>query len=138
MTSEFSESHDPLGHTSGALRVPQEMLRSYAYLRDYVKRQMVRLLAAEGRGDDAYLAHVATGEMVLPRQLLDGDPWLRTYLVRVFEGACLDWRRYLVGGPNRINPATGLPEFDPDGERDEPDEGIGGIELILTLNAAAG
>ncbi len=119
MTSEYSKEHDPLGHSSGALRVPQEMMRTYDQLRDYVKRQMVRMLSAEGRGVDAHLAHLATGEMVLPRQLLDGDPWLPTYLVRVFEDADLDWRVYLVGGPNRINPATGLPEFDPSGERDE-------------------
>ena len=112
MTSEYSESHDPLGHTSGALRVPQDMLRTYSYLRDYVKREMARMLAAEGRGADAHLAHLATGEMVLPRKLLDGDPWLRSYLVRVFEDAGLDWRMNLVGGPNRHNPATGLPEFD--------------------------
>ena len=123
--SEYSESVDPLGHVSGTLRVPQEMMRTYSYLRDYLKREMVRMLTAEGRGADAHLAHLATGEMVLPRKLLDDDPWLRTYLVRVFEDACLDWRTHIVGGPNRLNPATGLPEFDV-GRDEGSDAGRGG------------
>ena len=75
------------------------------------------MLAAEGRGEDDSLAHVATGEMVVPRKLLHDDPWLRSYLVRSFEDARLDWRQHLVGPCNRINPSTGLAEFDP--ERDE-------------------
>jgi hypothetical protein len=83
-------------------------------------------LEAAGRGADDRLVHAATGEMVVPRQLMTNDPWLRSYLARVFEAAGLDWRKHVVGGPNRINPATGLAEFDPFGERDEPDEGIGG------------
>ena len=112
MTSE-DERKDPLGYVSGALRVPQEMMRTYSYLRDYLKREMAKILAAEGRGADDRLAHVATGEMVVPRKLLHDDPWLRSYLVRVFEDARLDWRQYLVGPYNRINPTTGLPEFDP-------------------------
>lgn len=70
-------------------------------------------LAAAGRGADDRLVHVATGEMVVPRALLANDPWLRSFIVRVFKAAGLDWRRHVVGGPNRINPATGLPEFDP-------------------------
>ena len=70
-------------------------------------------LAAAGRGADDRLVHVATGEMVVPRALLANDPWLRSFIARVFKAAGLDWRTHVVGGPNRINPATGLPEFDP-------------------------
>ena len=64
-------------------------------------------------GADDRLVHAATGEMVVPRALLTNDPWLRSYLVRVFDAANLDWCTHVVGGPNRINPATGLAEFDP-------------------------
>ena len=125
MTTD-DEAKDPLGYVSGALRVPQDMLRTYSYLRDYVKREMARMLAAEGRGADDRLAHVATGEMVLPRKLLHDDPWLRSYLVRVFEDACLDWRTHIVGPNNRINPATALAEFD--AGRDELSEFEGGFD----------
>ena len=76
-------------------------------------------LEAAGRGADDRLVHAATGEMVVPRTLLTNDPWLRSYLARMFEEAGLDWRRHVVGGPNRINPATGLAEFDPYGDVDE-------------------
>ena len=76
-------------------------------------------LAAAGRGADDRLVHVATGEMVVPQALLANDPWLRSYIVRVFKAKGLDWRTYVVGGPNRINPATGLAEFDPYGDVDE-------------------
>ena len=113
------ERKDPLGYVSGPLRVPQEMLRSYTFLHRYLKREMAKMLAAEGRGEDDRLAHVATGEMVVPRKLLHDDPWLRSYLVRSFEDARLDWRQHLVGPCNRINPSTGLAEFDP-----EHDEGF--------------
>ena len=92
--SEYSEEQDPMGHTSGALRVPQEMMQTYDYLNRYLKREMARMLEAEGRGDDDRLAHVETGEMVVPRKLLTADPWLRSYLVRVFEDAGLDWRMH--------------------------------------------
>ena len=61
-----------MGYVSGALRVPPEMMRTYDYLCRYLRREMVRMLAAEGSGADAHLAHVATGEMALPRKLLDG------------------------------------------------------------------
>ena len=35
MTTD-DEAKDPLGYVSGALRVPQQMLRNYSYLRDYI------------------------------------------------------------------------------------------------------
>ena len=64
--------------------------------------------------------------MVLPRKLLHDDPWLRSYLVRVFEDAGLDWRTHIVGPCNRINPATALAEFD--AGRDEVSDFDGGID----------
>ena len=83
-------------------------------------------LAAAGRGADDRLVHVATGEMVVPRELLANDPWLRSYIVRVFKAGGFDWRRYVVGGPNRINPATGLAEFDPFDTHDDFGD-VGGV-----------
>ncbi len=45
---------------------------------------------------------------------------------RVFEDTGLDWRTHLVGGNNRINPTTGLPEFDPFDTHDDFGSGFGG------------
>ena len=47
-------------------------------------------LEAAGRGADDRLVHAATGEMVVPRTLLTNDPWLRSYLARMFEEAGFD------------------------------------------------
>ena len=121
-----NEPKDPLGGVNGALRIPQQMLLTYDYLNRYLNREMARMLEAEGRGADDRLSHVETGEMVVPRKLLTQDPWLRSYLVRVFEDTGLDWRTHLVGGNNRINPTTGLPEFDPFDTHDDFGSGFGG------------
>ena len=97
--------------------------------------QQANSLAASGRGQDDSVAHLATGEMVVPRELLQGVPGLMEYLIAAFKTQGTDWRRHVVGGPNRINPKTGLAEFmfgrDDFGgdERDGMGGGIGGSDF---------
>jgi hypothetical protein len=83
-------------------------------------RQMrqARELAAQGRGEDTEIAHVARGEYVIPEALQ--TPELLTALRRAAAAKGIPMEMLSIGNAiNSINPATGAPEF-----------GIGDIEEI--------
>lgn len=65
-------------------------------------------IAALGRDEDAFLAHVAAGEMVVPPVI---TPETRARLFQEMQQAGLDPNEYTVGEGMSINPITGLPEF---------------------------
>ena len=65
-------------------------------------------IARLGRDEDNYLAHVATGEMVVPPVI---TPETRQRLEREMMQVGLDPDEYTVGGEMSINPITGNPEF---------------------------
>jgi hypothetical protein len=70
-------------------------------------------MASYGRfGDDA-VAHVETGELIIPKALIDNNPKLRDSIFdHLRELGVEDPERYVVGsGANSINPDTGMPEF---------------------------
>ena len=71
-----------------------------------------RLIEAS-RFDDDNVAHVATGELVVPKPLIDKFPELKESIFQhLREMGVEDPERYLVGNEeNSINPETGLPEF---------------------------
>jgi hypothetical protein len=71
---------------------------------DYSKNE----LASHGRDEDEFLAHVATGEMVVPPVISDD---LRDRLFAEMEAAGLNPHEYTVGSGMSINPITGHPEF---------------------------
>ena len=63
-----------------------------------------------GRGEDDTIAHVATGERVIPRGILDSS--LTKKINARMEAMGLDPERYIVGNENNsINPHTQQPEF---------------------------
>jgi hypothetical protein len=67
-------------------------------------------LAAEGRGGDTEIAHVARGELVIPRQLQNPD--VLAALTRAAAAHNIPLEMLSIGNPmNRINPETGMPEF---------------------------
>ncbi len=69
-------------------------------------------MARYGRGGDTRMAHVAPGEMVVPRQVLQENPQVTRGLGRAFRDVGADPLRYVVGSSNNsINPVTGKPEF---------------------------
>ena len=69
-------------------------------------------MARYGRGGDTRMAHVAPGEMVVPRQVLQENPQVARGLGRAFRDVGADPLRYVVGSSNNsINPVTGKPEF---------------------------
>ena len=70
-------------------------------------------MASYGRHGDDTVAHVETGELVIPKALIEDNPRLRASIFSHLEELGVeDPERYVVGsGSNSINPNTGLPEF---------------------------
>ena len=74
---------------------------------------LTKKMAAMGREGDDVMAHLQTGELVIPAALLDGDPEMRDTIFAFLEAQGIeDPQRYVVGSSaNSINPVTGAPEF---------------------------
>tara|TARA_R100000951_G_scaffold100429_1_gene91239 strand:+ start:7108 stop:8097 length:990 start_codon:yes stop_codon:yes gene_type:complete len=73
---------------------------------------MMQGMERYGRNGDTRMAHVAPGEMVVPRQVLQQNPQVARGLGRAFKDVGADPLRYVVGSTNNsINPVTGKPEF---------------------------
>jgi hypothetical protein len=69
-------------------------------------------LAAFGREEDDRIAHVATGETVIPMAVFEEDPALKEALFARMRDMGIEPERYIVGNQlNSINPVTGQPEF---------------------------
>jgi len=72
--------------------------------------RQARVLAAQGRGEDTEIAHVALGELVVPRALQ--SPELLDALERAAVAHDIPLETLSIGNVmNRINPNTGAPEF---------------------------
>ena len=70
-------------------------------------------MASYGRYGDDTVAHVETGELVVPKALIDQNPRLKASIFNhLRELGVEDPERYVVGsGANSLNPETGMPEF---------------------------
>jgi len=70
-------------------------------------------MASYGRYGDDRLAHVETGELLVPKALIEQNPKLKESIFNhLREMGIEDPDRYVVGSSeNSINPDTGLPEF---------------------------
>ena len=65
-------------------------------------------LAALGRNEDRFMAHVAPGEMVVPPVISDKT---RSIIRKEMAAVGLDPNEYVVGQGMSINPITGQAEF---------------------------
>jgi hypothetical protein len=73
---------------------------------------MMNSMQNMGRNGDTRMAHVAPGEMVVPRQVMQNNPQMARGIASAIRSEGADPRRYMVGTPqNSINPNTGQPEF---------------------------
>ena len=73
-------------------------------------RRQARELAAQGRGEDTEVAHVALGELVIPRALQ--SPEVLDALQRAAAAHNIPLEMLSVGSfMNSVNPKTGAPEF---------------------------
>lgn len=70
-------------------------------------------MASYGRYGDDKLVHAETGELVVPKALIDKNPKLKDSIFNHLKDMGIeDPERYVVGtASNSINPETGLPEF---------------------------
>jgi hypothetical protein len=70
-------------------------------------------MASYGRYGDDKLVHAETGELIVPKALIEDNPQLRDSIFNHLRNMGIeDPERYVVGSDaNSINPDTGLPEF---------------------------
>ena len=76
-------------------------------------KEVGKKIATYGRYGDDTVAHVETGELIVPRALIENNPELKESIFsHLKELGVKDPERYVVGTKkNSINPDTGLPEF---------------------------
>jgi len=74
---------------------------------------VARRMASYGRFGDDTVAHVQTGEIIVPRRLIEKSPELRDSIFQhLRDQGVSEPERYVVGSSdNSINPETGLMEF---------------------------
>jgi len=74
---------------------------------------VAKKMAGHGRFGDDSVAHIQTGEMVVPLTLLESNPALKAQIFKSLrENGIEDPEQYVVGSnANSINPETGLMEF---------------------------
>jgi len=74
---------------------------------------LTKKMAAMGREGDDTIAHVQTGELIIPAAFLEANPEMKETLFAFLEGQGVeDPEQYVVGSDeNSINPDTGAPEF---------------------------
>jgi hypothetical protein len=74
---------------------------------------LAQRMAAMGRNGDDSIAHVQTGELVIPAALLEQDPALKEGLFqRLRDMGIEDPERYVVGSEgNSLNPIRAFPSF---------------------------
>ena len=75
-------------------------------------RDQAEKLAEYGRYGDIYVVHAAEGETVVPMEVLEANPKIKSLLFDQMSQMGLDPERYVVGNDlNSLNPVTGMPEF---------------------------
>ena len=74
---------------------------------------VARRMASYGRYGDDTVAHVETGELIVPKALINQNPRLKESIFNHLRDLGIDDpERYVVGSDaNSINPETGMPEF---------------------------
>ena len=74
---------------------------------------LTKKMAAMGREGDDMIAHVQTGELIIPAAFLEDNPEMKDTLFEFLEAQGVENpERYVVGSEeNSLNPDTGAPEF---------------------------
>jgi len=81
---------------------------------DLLRHLQAHIVAMSGRGGDTEIAHLTPGEIVIPKRLQTPEFVKALYVAAHAFG--IDLARLVVGsGKNVINPRTGQPEFDDEG-----------------------
>lgn len=97
-------------HNGSPSALTLEQARELEIKRARERKRQAAQLAAQGRGEDTEIAHVARGEMVIPEAFQTPELLAVLHRAAAKNGVPLD--RLRVGSRrNSINPKTGLPEF---------------------------
>lgn len=74
---------------------------------------LTKKMAAMGREGDDTIAHVQTGELIIPAAFLEDNPEMKDTIFAFLEAQGIENpERYVVGSEeNSLNPDTGAPEF---------------------------
>lgn len=75
-------------------------------------------LSQQGVGGDTTIAHLTPGEVVVPREVVQANPQLKSLIDQQAQRMGIDTSRTTVGAGNVINPKTGLPMFATQAEED--------------------
>ena len=99
------EEIDALERQETALELGEEGIAQFA--------DMATKMAGYGRFGDDSIAHIQTGEIVVPKALIDDNPRLKEQIfAELREAGVEDPEQYVVGNKaNSLNPDTGLMEF---------------------------
>ena len=121
MTAEYEEVLVPEGGVADFLMSDedlnelerQEAERSFGNSGIAEFGDVAQQMAALGRYGDDSLVHAQTGEIVVPREVLESNPALKQAIFEdMMARGIEDPERYVVGSEsNSINPETGLMEF---------------------------
>jgi len=94
------------------LKAPEDYELELAPLGIASLQKQAERLAEFGRNGDIYVIHAAEGETVVPMEVLNANPQIKSLLFNQMEEMGLDPNRYVVGNEfNSLNPVTGMPEF---------------------------
>ena len=76
-------------------------------------KPIARKMASYGRYGDDHIVHAETGELVVPKMLIDQSPELKESIFsHLREMGIEEPERFVVGSDaNSLNPMTGMPEF---------------------------
>lgn len=75
-------------------------------------QDQAKKLAEYGRNGDIYIVHATEGETVIPMEVLNANPKVKSLLFTQMKDMGLEPSAYVVGNQlNSINPVTGVPEF---------------------------
>ncbi len=112
----------------GALTL--EQARELEIKRRKERQRQAEELAAQGRGEDTEIAHVARGELVIPAVMQTAE--LMEIIGRAAAAQGISLARLRVGSRrNRINPETGMAEFGEVGRpMPEDDPGASDVTII--------
>ena len=100
---------------------------------------LAEMLASKGRKGDDDVAHLTTGELIVPPQVLAAMPELESLLMQAFTKAGADIEQYRVGGgDDSVNPETGMKEFGWNDDEGDTGSGWGGPDGNMATNDFGG
>lgn len=109
--SQQDEDDDAMARMEGTMNA--EQMEKFLWGSRFAQNnQAAEALAQQGRGTDDQIAHLTTGETMIPPEVLERNPELSAAIRAAFESMGANPNEFVIGHPDqKINPITGQPEF---------------------------